>query len=113
MRRLISCLPLLVTGALSAEAQVIVGDVVEAGTLQPLSAAFVLLEDEAGRRGNGVLTGPDGRYALRASSPGRFPLSDAVSIEVIEVFRHPTDVPALYGGSDSMCGVVLIWTRQG
>ena len=31
----------------------------------------------------------------------------------IEVFRRPSEVPARYGGAESGCGVILIWTLRG
>jgi hypothetical protein len=34
------------------------------------------------------------------------------SIEAIEVYPSPAEVPAQYGGVNSACGVVLIWTRH-
>jgi hypothetical protein len=34
------------------------------------------------------------------------------SIEAIEVYPSPAEVPAQYGGTNSACGVVLIWTRH-
>jgi hypothetical protein len=30
----------------------------------------------------------------------------------IEVYRSPAEVPAQYGGSESGCGVILIWTMK-
>jgi hypothetical protein len=30
----------------------------------------------------------------------------------IEVYRGPSEVPSAYGGADSGCGVILIWTRR-
>jgi hypothetical protein len=33
-------------------------------------------------------------------------------IEAIEVFRGASEIPAQYNDSNSMCGVILIWTRQ-
>jgi hypothetical protein len=57
---------------LSASAQVVVGSVVEEGTLQPLPGAFVQLYDASGARHAAVLTGPDGGFVLRAPRPGRY-----------------------------------------
>jgi CarboxypepD_reg-like domain/TonB-dependent Receptor Plug Domain len=34
------------------------------------------------------------------------------TIEAIEVYPSPSEVPAQYGGTNSACGVVLIWTRH-
>jgi hypothetical protein len=33
-------------------------------------------------------------------------------IEGIEVYASPSEIPAQYGGANSACGVVLIWTRR-
>jgi hypothetical protein len=33
-------------------------------------------------------------------------------VEGIEVFRGPSEIPAQYNDSNSMCGVILIWTRH-
>ena len=34
------------------------------------------------------------------------------TIEAIEVYPSPSEIPAQYGGTNSACGVVLIWTRH-
>jgi hypothetical protein len=34
-------------------------------------------------------------------------------VQAIEIFRRPSEIPAQYGGPDSGCGVILIWTRRG
>jgi hypothetical protein len=34
-------------------------------------------------------------------------------IEAIEVYLGPSDVPGEFAGSNSGCGVVVIWTRSG
>lgn len=33
-------------------------------------------------------------------------------IEGIEIYRRATEIPGEFGGSDSQCGVVAIWTRR-
>ena len=33
-------------------------------------------------------------------------------VEAIEVFRGPAEIPVQYNDSNSMCGVILIWTRH-
>lgn len=41
--------------------------------------------------------------------------SGAVSLDdiaAIEVYRRPSEIPAQYGGAESGCGVVLIWTKR-
>lgn len=65
---------ILLTAAWPLAAQTVVGRVVEEGTLRPLEGAFVVLEDEAGRRHRGVLSDAEGWFALRAAEPGRFRL---------------------------------------
>lgn len=34
-------------------------------------------------------------------------------IEAIEVYRSPSEAPAQYGGANSGCGIILVWTRKG
>jgi hypothetical protein len=60
--------------AATAAAQTVVGRVVDDGTLEPLSAAFVVLQDQDGQRRGGVLTGTDGRFVVRAPAPGTYRL---------------------------------------
>jgi hypothetical protein len=33
-------------------------------------------------------------------------------VEAIEVFRGPSEIPVQYNDNNSMCGVILIWTRN-
>lgn len=33
-------------------------------------------------------------------------------VEAIEVFRGPSEIPVQYNDNNSMCGVILIWTRH-
>jgi hypothetical protein len=33
-------------------------------------------------------------------------------VEAIEVFRSPSEIPVQYNDNNSMCGVILIWTRH-
>ena len=33
-------------------------------------------------------------------------------VEAIEVFRGPSEIPTQYNDNNSMCGVILIWTRN-
>ncbi len=58
--------------AAGAGAQTVVGAVVEEGTGQPLEGAFVQLQDSAGVRHGGVLSGADGDFVIRAPAPGRY-----------------------------------------
>ncbi len=37
-------------------------------------------------------------------------LVDRYSINAVEVYRGPAETPAQYGGAESACGVLLIWT---
>jgi protocatechuate 3,4-dioxygenase beta subunit len=82
----------------------VVGRVVDQETLEPLSAAFVAFERPDGQRLNGVLTRPDGRFVLRAPSPGRYRLvaqmigyaaapSGYVDLEVGETVQRDIEVP--------------------
>lgn len=34
-------------------------------------------------------------------------------VAAVEIYRRPAEVPSQWGGSDSGCGVVLIWTKRG
>lgn len=78
MRPILSLAVLVCLGATVAgdavSAQTIAGTVVEAGTSQPLPGAFIVLEDEAGKRQGGVLAGEAGRFVLRAPAPGQYRL---------------------------------------
>lgn len=43
-------------------------------------------------------------------------INEVVSVselEAVEVYRRATEIPAEFGGSDSECGVVALWTRRG
>ena len=53
-------------------AQVVRGVVVEASSGTALPGVVVVLLDSAGKRVAGVLVGDDGRYAIRALTPGRY-----------------------------------------
>ncbi len=70
----------------STSAQTVVGTVMEAGTARPLAGAFVTLETLDGARQGGVLAGDEGRFVIRAPTPGTYRLvarfigyADAVS----------------------------------
>jgi hypothetical protein len=58
-----------------AAAQTVVGTVVDQSTLHPIVGAFVTLDTPDGQRHRGVLTGPEGRFVLRASEPGPYHLT--------------------------------------
>lgn len=36
-----------------------------------------------------------------------------MNIEVIEIYKGPASLPAEFGGADSQCGAIVIWTRRG
>jgi len=67
-------LAIVLVAPASTAAQTVVGRIVDQENLEPLAAAFVGLETPDGQRQSGVLTKPDGRFSLRASSPGRYRL---------------------------------------
>jgi hypothetical protein len=48
----------------------------------------------------------------RSFTTGRIDFVHPDDIEAIEVYRGPSQVPAQYGGAESACGVILIWTRH-
>lgn len=55
-------------------AQVVRGDVVDAGTRQPLYGAIIALLDTAGHRVAGAITNDSGRFTVTAPVPGRYRL---------------------------------------
>ena len=55
-----------------ARAQVIRGDVTDAGSHLPLPGALVVVYDSAGARVNGALADDSGRFAIRLDAPGRY-----------------------------------------
>lgn len=77
-----------------AAAQTVVGRAVDAASLEPLQGAFVVLEDSAGVRHEGVLTRPNGRFALQASRPGTY----RVVVELIGYASTRTDFFELRAG---------------
>jgi hypothetical protein len=48
----------------------------------------------------------------RSSDNGTIDHVHPDDVEAIEVYRGPSQVPAQYGGADSACGVILVWTRH-
>jgi hypothetical protein len=40
-------------------------------------------------------------------------LVDPMNVIAVEVYRGPAEIPGQYIDSNSMCGVILIWTRRG
>ena len=66
---LLIILPFLL-GPLRAEAQPVLGIVVEEGTGRPVMGAMVMLFDEGGDRVDRMLTNVAGRFALDARAPG-------------------------------------------
>lgn len=73
MRRCLPLLPVLaLLGVIPAAAQSVRGELVEEGSTRPVAGAFVVLMDEAGRRGAAGLSDAAGRFLLAAPRPGRF-----------------------------------------
>lgn len=59
----------------------------------------------------------DGVPIYRSNSRGRPPdfhreFTDVSSLEGIEVFRSPAEVPLEYGGPNEECGMILLWSRR-
>jgi outer membrane cobalamin receptor len=48
--------------------------------------------------------GPGDRYNIDSLMPH--------DVEAIEIYAGPAQVPAQFGGANSACGIVLIWTRH-
>lgn len=72
MPGLVAALGLALVSAGSLEAQRVTGQVTEAGTGEPVSAALVELLDPGSMQVGAVLTDPEGRYTVRAGAPGRY-----------------------------------------
>ena len=36
---------------------------------------------------------------------------EPANIAGIEIYRSPAELPARFGGAESACGVIVIWTR--
>jgi len=47
-----------------------------------------------------------------SSEPPFDELVNPFDIQAIEVYRGPSEVPAQFGGSQSACGMIVIWTRK-
>ncbi len=47
-------------------------------------------------------------------SPGTFHLDDIApsSIEAVEIFRGPAEVPAKFRQRETACGLIVVWTRE-
>lgn len=68
---------------------------------------------------------PDGRSALgRAGGETRGFIAESGALEAlslvhplelegIEIYTGPSQVPAIFGGSTALCGVIALWTRRG
>ncbi len=68
-----------------AQAQVLRGQVMDTVTGQPVGAGFVVLLDENGAEVLRLLSGPNGRFSLRAPRPGRYRLrSERIGYRVSE-----------------------------
>ena len=81
----------------SSGAQVVRGIVVEAGSGSALPGVVVVLLDSAGKRLAGVLVGDDGRFAIRALTPGRY----AVRAERIG-YRADAPTPVILGAGQTV-----------
>ena len=54
-----------------------------------------------------------GRGAASTGNPG-LDLNDVIkpgNLEAIEIYRGPAEVPTQFGGTNSACGVIVLWTR--
>ena len=80
-----------------AAAQVVRGVVVEADSGRGLPGVVVVLLDSAGKRLAGVLVGDDGKYAIRAMTPGRY----AVRAERIG-YRADAPTPVTLGAGQTV-----------
>lgn len=68
---------------------------------------------------------PDGRSALGGGGAGTVGSRDSsgaldalslvhpLELEGIEIYSGPSQVPAVFGGSTALCGVIALWTRRG
>ncbi|MDT8369212.1 MAG: carboxypeptidase-like regulatory domain-containing protein [Longimicrobiales bacterium] len=73
MRRgICTTLLLLALTSLPASAQVVIGDVTEAGTGRPLAGAWIALVDSAGAEVDATVADYDGGFTLRAATPGHY-----------------------------------------
>jgi hypothetical protein len=59
----------------------------------------------------------DGAPIYRSGSLSRPPnfhreLFEVSSLEAVEVYRSPAEVPQEYGGSSEQCGLLLLWSRR-
>ncbi|MDT8369971.1 MAG: carboxypeptidase-like regulatory domain-containing protein, partial [Longimicrobiales bacterium] len=63
---------LLALTSLPVSAQVVIGEVTEAGTGRALAGAWVALVDSAGADIDATVADYDGRFTLRAATPGRY-----------------------------------------
>ncbi len=80
-----------------AGAQVVRGVVVEDASGRELPGVVVVLLDSAGRRLAGVLVGDDGRFAIRATAPGRYSLrAERIG------YRDDTPTPVTLGAGQTV-----------
>jgi outer membrane receptor for ferrienterochelin and colicin len=55
----------------------------------------------------------DGRV-VATSTDASFDLDSYITpeeITAIEIYRGPSETPAAFGGADSACGVIVVWTK--
>ena len=58
---------------------------------------------------NGSKVGSGGKASERPPDLGAF---DVSSLDAIEVYSNPAQVPGIYSGPTAACGVILLWSRQ-
>lgn len=77
-------------------------------------------------RGGRVARGPSRTHVcypavyidgVRTPSGGRMPtelnqIINPWTVEGIEIYRGPSEVPAIFGGPGSACGAIVLWTRD-
>lgn len=57
---------------------------------------------------DGVLWGPVDQVTELGVDVALFPSE----LEAVEVYRRASELPPEFGGSDAMCGVIVVWTRR-
>ncbi len=69
------------------------------------------------RRGRGCGGNPgffvDGARVANRKEPLPLDMIPTSDIEVIEIYKGAATLPAEFGGADSQCGAIAIWTRRG
>ncbi|HEU0052716.1 MAG TPA: carboxypeptidase regulatory-like domain-containing protein [Longimicrobium sp.] len=78
------------------------------GTCEPKVIVDGVAVSQGRRSASGSFRGGGGTVELD--------LNDVVkpeAVEAVEIYRSPAETPMMYGGANSMCGVIVIWTRTG